>query len=113
MSGSNSSSGEDWRASSGDGAPGNDKCAISEKTILNSPNAAVIATLSVGSLLAIYLETVPRKRLVAKNDLGAIAGAITSARLVDLIECVEGGFEYISEVLAVNGGRVEIEIRPK
>ena len=57
------------------------------------------------------METAPRKRVVALAG-GNVAGAITSPRLIDFIECIEAGVEYSAEVKAVSGGRVEIEIRP-
>lgn len=102
----------DWRQPS-TGAGGPDKCAISEKTVLNSPDQSVIATLKVGDALEVRLETTPRKRLVAVAGGNKIAGSITSARLVDFIECIEAGSEYMADVLSIQGGRVEIEIRPK
>lgn len=111
-SGSNSGSSDDWRPPS-TGGSGSDKCAISEKTVLNSPDPAVVATLKPGATLEVRLETTPRKRLVAVAGNGQTAGSITSARLVDFIECIEAGSEYIADVLAISGGRVEIEVRPK
>lgn len=110
--GSDRGSSGDWRQPSA-GASGSDKCAISEKTILNSPDRAVVSTLKVGMALEVRLETTPRKRLVAVAANSKIAGSITSARLVDFIECIESGSEYLADVLGVQGGRVEVEIRPK
>lgn len=108
MSGSSSRSSEEWRGS----APsGDDKCAITEQTILNSPVPAVVAGLSVGDILLVDLETQPRNRVVAKSAAGAVAGAITSVSLVDIIECIQNGSVYEAEVLSINSGKVEIEIR--
>ena len=110
--GSDRGSSGDWRQPSG-GAAGSDKCAISEKTVLNSPDPAVISTLKAGATLEVRLETIPRKRLVAVAADNKIAGSITSARLVDFIECIESGSEYLADVLSIQGGRVEVEVRPK
>ncbi|MES1200036.1 MAG: hypothetical protein ABUS57_01130 [Pseudomonadota bacterium] len=110
--GSDRGSSGDWRQPAG-GKSGPDKCAISERTVLNSPDQAVVATLKVGAILEVRLETAPRKRLVAVAASNKIAGSITSARLVDFIECIEGGSEYVADVLSIQGGRVEIEVRPK
>ena len=109
--GGGGSSTDDWRPPSGAGGDG-DNCAIVERTVLNSPVAAVIQTLSVGDILLIELEQTPRLRVVAHAVNGQIAGAITSPRLVDFIECLQNNYGYEAVVRSVQGGRVEIEIRP-
>lgn len=115
MSGSGDGGGstDDWRPPLGAGGGGQDRCGIVERTVLNSPNPDVIATLKAGQLLFIELELAPRKRVVAKIASGEVAGAITSPQLIDFIECLENDYLYEAEVKAVNGGRVEIEIRPR
>jgi hypothetical protein len=120
--GSSSGSGFDsWRTSGGATKPsgggggaggGTDKCAIYETAVLASPVPAVIATLSVGDILAVDLETSPRDRVVVRTNGGQVAGAITSIRLVDIIECIGEGFSYQAEVKSINGGKIEVEIRP-
>jgi hypothetical protein len=119
--GSSSSSGFDsWRPSGGGGRPsgagggggGTDKCAIYETTVLASPVATVVATLNIGDTLTVGLETSPRNRVVVRTMAGEVAGAITSVQLVDMIECMQGGYAYEAEVKSINGGRVEIEISP-
>lgn len=109
--GGGGSSGEDWRGSGGGASAGDDKCAITERTVLNSPVPDVVAGLSKGDILSVELETQPRNRLVAKTMVGAVAGAITSTRIVDIIECIQAGSAYEAEVLSVNAGKVEVEIR--
>lgn len=110
--GGGGSSSENWRGQAvGPGAE-DDKCAIVEKTVLNSPNPTVITDLRVGNVLWVELEDAQsRRRLVVKTEVGDIAGAITSTRIADIIECIQKGFSYKAEVLAINAGRVEIEIR--
>ena len=121
--GSSSSSGFDnWRpsgggskqsgAGGGGSGGGTDKCAIYETTILASPVPAVVATLNVGDTLTVGLETSPRNRVVVRTIAGAVAGAITSVQLVDMIECIQGGYAYEAEVKSISGGRVEVEISP-
>lgn len=105
------SSSEDWRGPGIGAASRDDKCAIVERTVLNSPNPTVVAGLNVGDILQVELETQPRSRLVAKTTVGATAGAITSTSIVDIIECIQNGSAYEAEVLAINSGKVEIEIR--
>ncbi len=109
--GGGGSSSDDWRGAASGSGSGEDKCAIVERTVLNSPNPAVVAGLNVGDVLLVELETQPRSRLVAKTADGATAGAITSTSIVDIIECIQNGSAYVAEVLAVNAGKVEIEIR--
>lgn len=123
--GSSSGSGFDsWRTSGGATKPGGgsgggggadggaDKCAIYETAVLASPVPVVVATISVGDILAVELETSPRDRVVVRTNDGQVAGAITSIRLVDMIECIGDGYVYQAEVKSINGGKVEVEIRP-
>jgi hypothetical protein len=112
---------DNWRQPSGSKKPegagdggvgGTDKCAIYETSILASPVASVIATLNVGEKLAIVLETTPCNRLVVIAALGIVAGAITSAQLVDMVECMQAGYNYQAEIKSITGGSVEVEISP-
>lgn len=125
--GSSSGSGfDDWRTRDGGTKPtspkgggdgggaggGADRCAIYETTVLASPVATVVATLSVGDTLTVALETSPRNRIVVRTNTGAVAGAITSVNLVEMIECMQAGFAYEAEVKSISGGRIEVEISP-
>lgn len=119
--GSGSGSGfDDWRSSSdgskgggsGGSGGGADKCAIFERAVLASPVPAVVGTLNPGDPLTVELETTPRNRVVVKTAAGAVVGAITSVRLVDMIECISEGYSYAAEVVSISGGRVEVDIRP-
>ena len=109
--GGGGSGSEDWRGPGVGAASGDEKCAIVERTVLNSPDPTVVASLNVSDILQVELETQPRSRLVAKTATGSTAGAITSTSIVDIIECIQGGSAYEAEVLAINTGKVEIEIR--
>jgi hypothetical protein len=71
-----------------------------------------VATLSVGDILLVELETSPRNRVVVKTTAGLVAGAVTSAHLVEMIECMQASYQYEAEVLSVTAGKVEVEIRP-
>lgn len=82
------------------------------KTVLNSPDPAVIGRLHGDEKLQIELETVGgRRRAVAKHD-GHIAGSITSDMLPQLIRCLEQGNPFHADVLTVSGGRVEVDVHP-
>ena len=109
-SGGGGSSSDQWRTADSSGGDGDDRCDITERTVLNSPVPDVVADLQVGNILSLELETQPRDRVVAKTPSGQIAGGITSTRLVDIIECLQKKIRYEAQVLSVKGGRVEIEI---
>jgi hypothetical protein len=105
----------DWRPAGGQigGDSGDDGCDIVERTVLNSPVADVVKVLLVGSILSVVFVEGPPTRLVALDSDGRTAGAITSPRLVDLIECIQAGNTYVATVIALDGGRIEVEIRRK
>ncbi|WP_168254116.1 hypothetical protein [Rhizobium leguminosarum] len=81
---------------------------FTEVTILASPNFAVIRTLAVGDILTVALSGA---RVVAQAA-GGIAGAITSARLPEIIQCLTAGQDYVARVTTINGGAVTVEIYP-
>ncbi|WP_165498991.1 hypothetical protein [Rhizobium leguminosarum] len=81
---------------------------FTEVTILASPNSSVITTLAVGSILTVALSG---PRVVAQAVAG-VAGAITSARLPEIIQCLNAGQQYAARVTAINGGAVTVEIYP-
>lgn len=111
-SGGGGTNDDSWRIIGGSPA-GEDNCTITEQTILNSPNAAIVATLTIGQILSIVLVQVGlRSRLEAVTiPQGQTAGAITSTRMVDIIECIQDGSTYEAEVISINAGRVGVEIR--
>jgi hypothetical protein len=81
---------------------------FTEETILASPNMAVVSTLSVGAILTVLQAG---SRVVAQAPVGT-AGAITSARLPDIIQCLNAGQQYLARVTQINGGAVTVEIYP-
>ncbi len=82
-----------------------------ERTVINSPNPAVLKTLKVGDVLQV---TVDAKRVVkVVTDSGDVAGSVTSARMLQLINCIEDGFTYVAIVKSIDGGRASVEIRPE
>ncbi len=95
----------------GDGGPPQDDCAFTEITVLSSPNQAVIQTLGVGSVLAVVHETQPASRVVAMSNLD-IAGSITSAKVMKMIECMNRGYNYAATIREIAGGRVTVEVHP-
>ena len=109
--GGGGSSRDNWRPGVQDEGVGEDKCDITEFTILSSPNPVVVETLAIGVVLTIELQGDNPARLVATTLNGDIAGTITSAAMPDIAECIREDFEYEAEVRSVNGGRVEVMVR--
>ncbi len=86
-------------------------CKIVERVILNSPNPTVLLKLRVGDELDVLLVG---KVLVAQPKSGPpAAGALTPARLADLLDCMDKGRKYKAVVLKITGGRCDVEIRPR
>jgi hypothetical protein len=96
----------------GEGGGELDRCMFTEITTLSSPNAQVVVTLTVGQVLSVVHQAVPNTRVVAMTDANQIAGSITSAKLLLIIECIGEGRQYIAIVKDIVGGRVTVEIRP-
>ena len=92
----------------GGGVPGPNPCMFTEETILASPNMTVVSTLSVGAILTVLQNG---SRVVAQASAGT-AGAITSARLPVIIQCLNAGQQYLARVTQINGGAVTVEIYP-
>jgi hypothetical protein len=83
-------------------------------TTLNSPDRAVVNTLKIGMKLVVALDRTPQGRdlLVARTQSGSTAGSLTPPRLLDIINCMKGGHNYIAELLAdPTGGDCRVRIR--
>ncbi|EHJ48321.1 hypothetical protein DFW101_2316 [Solidesulfovibrio carbinoliphilus subsp. oakridgensis] len=111
--GSNSSSGGSGGSSGGGGSGGGGNICSSlfERTILSSPVPEVITKLKQGGILQI--ELIDQGRILAASFHGERAGSIISPKLIEFIECIQAGFEYIATVDAVDGGQCQVTIRPK
>ena len=93
----------------GGGGSGANDCNIIERVPLNSPQAAVIAGLRVNQ----QLNVEQRGGSVVALAGTTIAGSLTPRRLVDLIECMNQGREYVAVVVTIRGALCEVEIRPR
>lgn len=92
----------------GGGGSAPNPCMFTEETILASPNMSVVSALSIGDVMTI-IQSGPR--VVAQAPTGT-AGAITSARLPLIIQCLNAGQQYLAKVTQINGGAVTVEIYP-
>jgi hypothetical protein len=85
-----------------------------ERTFLNSPVAAVVASLTPGDVLDVRLQTgAAGPSLLAVNSSGATAGSLTPPRLPQIIDCIQQGFAYVAVVQQISGGQITVEIRPR
>jgi len=116
--------GGDWRpepkeppqpkAGAGDGGtrPA-DPCNIIETTNLNSVNRTAVTGLRPGDRLDIVFQAGPPQRLVAQTGAGVIAGSITSPSMLQIIQCIQAGNNYVAEVIAIRGAQCQVRIQPR
>lgn len=109
-------SGEDNRGFGGSGGSGGNPVRnlcefLFETTILNSPNPDVLKELSQDDVLEVGL--VDQGRVLAVIYKSSVAGSITSPKLINFIECIQAGFEYVAIVASINGGQCQVTIRPR
>lgn len=98
--------------SGGGGGGGNRSfCDIVERTRVNSVDRSVLSTLRQGDLLAVVYNPGPPKRLLVTTSAGLVLGSITAPSLPTIIECIINGKSYVAEILLIQGGICEVEIR--
>ena len=101
----------DHQGSQGGEAP-SDLCDIRERTLLNSPNRAVLSTLRVDDRLKIELQSGPPQRLLAKQG-DETAGSITSLSHMQIIQCIlSKNRQYVAIVRSIRDGRCDVMIEP-
>ncbi len=79
-------------------------------TNLASPQAEVINALNQGDLLQITIAS-DQGPIQAINQAGNLAGNIISREQVKLLNCIISGTVYEAEVLSINEGQCNIQIR--
>jgi len=115
MSGSGGGSG---RISIGGGGGGGgdsstDCGSLIVETTLNSPVSAVVSLLKKDDRLTVEIQVGASgiNSLVAKRG-GQIAGSLTPPSLITILNCIQGGFQYVAIVLNdVTGGVVRVRIQ--
>lgn len=107
MSGSGSGGG-DWIPTN------NDACeSLTEVLPLNSPNPAILKILKKGDVLDVEARKADASVVVVALFQGQVAGTITSAIFQRVAECIENGFEYVAEVLEIQGAVCRVRVRRK
>lgn len=86
-----------------------DKCDIDEQAPINSPQPAVIRTLSVGDTLDVQVTNAPRRVLQLIAPAG-VAGSLTHRGALNIVNCIDAGNSYEAEVTTINGGQVTVRI---
>jgi len=79
-------------------------------TNLRSPQANTIQNLKKGDILIIQVAS-DQGPLQAFDNAGNLAGNIISREQAKLMACIIAGTEYVAEVLSVENGQCDIQIR--
>jgi hypothetical protein len=105
---------------SGNGGPGewipqnNDACeTLTQQLALNSPNPSVLKLLKPNDLLDVRSQKINGAVIVEALYQGSIAGTITSTIFQRIADCIEKGFEYVAQVVEVQGGVCKVNVRVK
>lgn len=77
---------------------------------LTSPQAAVVATLSLNDVLDIGLANLKGQTVVQILKNGSVAGGLTGPDAARLRACLDEGHNYVATVLSINGGQVRVRV---
>jgi hypothetical protein len=110
MSGSGSGSGNE-----GTWVPKNDDACetLNQQLALNSPNPQILQRLKPKDILEIQSRKINGAVIVEALYQGNVAGTITSTILQRIADCIEQGFEYVAQVIEVQGGACKVNVRVK
>lgn len=97
-------------AGEGGGISG-DPCVISDVTSLNSVSPVALHGIRPGYILNVVFLVGPPQRLVVQDFSGQIVGSITSRSMLQIIECIQGGRNYVAKVLGIQGGSCQVRIQ--
>jgi len=79
---------------------------------ITSPQAPVVATISVGDVLDVVVATMHGVLVVQVLKNGQVAGGLAGPDASRLRNCIDKGFVYRAVVLAVLGGQVRVRVEP-
>lgn len=77
---------------------------------LSSPQAPVVATLSLGDVLPITVVQMKGQVVVQVLHNGQPAGGLTGPEATQLRNCIQQGHDFNATVLQVNGGQVRVRV---
>jgi len=79
---------------------------------LSSPQAAVVATLSIGDVLDVGIAGLNGTQVLQVSKQGQAVGGLVGSFAAKLRECILGGTVYDATVLTVLGGQVRVHVEP-
>ena len=85
---------------------------VAFRTVIASPQPAVVLTLKAGDVLDVKLQTTPNYAVIAELA-GKLVGALTGTHVNALISCLQNGFNYIATVVSVVGGKCTVDVSLK
>jgi len=77
---------------------------------LSSPQAPVVATLSVGDVLLIAVVQMQGLVIVQALSNGQPAGGLTGPEATMLRNCIDKGHNYTATVLQITSGQVRVRV---
>lgn len=113
MSGSGGGRDDSGGATGGDRG-GIDPCSRSRRGPINSPKAAILGALGVGSVLGVVVRRPGASPILTVVDgAGAAAGSLTFVGYLELVDCIENrGFTYQATIVNIAGGAYEVRVDP-
>jgi hypothetical protein len=78
--------------------------------VLTSPQAHVVATLSIGEVLRVQVSTMNGQVVVQVLKGTQLVGGLTGSDATRLRACVDEGHQYKATVLTLNGGQVRVRV---
>lgn len=80
------------------------------RTSVASPQP-VANNISIGDVLEVVLHSGPPAAIHLVNGDGSVVGSLIT-RIADLLRCIQDDFSYEAEVTEVDGGDIQVEVRP-
>jgi len=82
---------------------------------INSPKAAVLASMSVGSVLGVEVKMPGSSPILTVTDCsGADAGSLTFVGYLAIIDCIQNrGVSYKATIINISGGIHEVRVEPQ
>jgi hypothetical protein len=96
------------------GSEGGDPCLKVRRGPINSPKAAVLSLLTVGSILGVEVRLVGSSPILAVTDaVGAAAGSLTFLGYLEIIDCIRiRNVSYKAIIVNISGGVYEVRVEP-
>ncbi len=93
--------------------PGDSCATLSQQTTLNSPNRTVLSQVTKGTVLDVSVNKTGKAVTIEALFNGQVAGTITASIIQSLAECMERGYQYVAEVIDIQGGACRVHVRVK